>query len=58
MVEIRDFKTVDVKMQAMNDGDILTTCIIIWYMGHWWKCFDNASKQPATKKMYKYGGCS
>jgi hypothetical protein len=33
MVEIGDVKTVDVKMQAVNDGDILIVCSIIRYMG-------------------------
>jgi hypothetical protein len=33
MVEIGDFKIVDVEMQTMNDGDILIACNIIRYMG-------------------------
>jgi hypothetical protein len=33
MVEIGDFKTIDVEMQAMNNGDILIACNIIRYMG-------------------------
>ncbi len=39
MVERGDFKTVDVEMQAMNNGDILIACNITRYMGQWWKCF-------------------
>jgi len=33
MVEKKDFKTIDVEMQVVNDGDILITCSIIKYMG-------------------------
>ncbi len=39
MVERRDLKTINVKMQAMNNGDILIPCNIIRYIGWWWKCF-------------------
>jgi hypothetical protein len=30
---IGDLKTIDVKMQTLNDGDIPITCSIIRYMG-------------------------
>jgi hypothetical protein len=33
MVERRDLKTINVKMQAMNNGDILIPCNIIRYIG-------------------------
>ncbi len=58
MVKRRDFKTINLKMQAVNSGDILITCNIIRYIRRWWNFFDNASKQLAMKTMYMYGGCS
>jgi len=33
MVKRGDFKTIDLEMQVVNNGDILITCNIIRYMG-------------------------